>query len=117
MKKDTLEFKLKVANMRTHSWQFTSLDDKLDALKVMATQSDIGEEITDIETDPDFYYEHVYMQPFCDQYTWLICNDRPELLSRHEFMEEYLIYKNTKKFCGKMCAPVFIEVPEHLKNK
>jgi exonuclease SbcD len=51
LKKDTLEFKIKVANMRTHSWQFTTLDDKLDALKVMAQQSDIGEEITNIVID------------------------------------------------------------------
>jgi exonuclease SbcD len=51
LKKDTLEFKLKVANMRTHSWQFTTLDDKLAALKVMAQQSDIGEEITNIVID------------------------------------------------------------------
>ena len=51
LKKDTLEFKIKVANMRTHSWQFTTLDDKLDALKVMAQQSDIGDEITNIVID------------------------------------------------------------------
>ena len=51
MKKDTLEFKIKVAQMRTHSWQFTSLDDKLAALKVMAEQSEIGEEITNIVID------------------------------------------------------------------
>ena len=51
LKKDTLEFKLKVAHMRTHSWQFTSLDDKLAALKVMAEQSEIGEEITNIVVD------------------------------------------------------------------
>jgi len=51
LKKDTLEFKIKVANMRTHSWQFTTLDDKLDALKVMAQQSEIGEEITNIVID------------------------------------------------------------------
>jgi hypothetical protein len=37
--------------MRTHSWQFTTLDDKLDALKVMAQQSDIGDEITNIVID------------------------------------------------------------------
>jgi hypothetical protein len=51
LKKDTLEFKIKVAQMRTHSWQFTSLDDKLAALKVMAEQSEIGEEITSIVVD------------------------------------------------------------------
>ena len=51
LKKDTLEFKIKVAQMRTHSWQFTSLDDKLAALKVMAEQSDIGEDITNIVLD------------------------------------------------------------------
>lgn len=51
LKKDTLEFKIKVANMRTHSWQFTTLDDKLAALKVMAEQSDISEEITNIVLD------------------------------------------------------------------
>jgi exonuclease SbcD len=51
LKKDTLEFKIKVANMRTHSWQFTTLDDKLSALKVMAEQSDISEEITNIVID------------------------------------------------------------------
>ena len=51
LKKNTLEFKIKVANMRTHSWQFTTLDDKLDALKVMAQQSEIGEEITNIVVD------------------------------------------------------------------
>jgi exonuclease SbcD len=51
LKQDTLEFKIKVANMRTHSWQFTTLDDKLDALKVMAQQSEIGEEITNIVID------------------------------------------------------------------
>ena len=51
LKKDTLEFKIKVANMRTHSWQFTTLDDKLAALKVMAEQSDISEEITNIVID------------------------------------------------------------------
>jgi len=51
LKKDTLEFKIKVAQMRTHSWQFTSLDDKLAALKVMAEQSEIGEEITNIIID------------------------------------------------------------------
>jgi branched-chain amino acid transport system ATP-binding protein len=37
--------------MRTHSWQFTTLDDKLDALKVMAQQSEIGEEITNMRAD------------------------------------------------------------------
>jgi hypothetical protein len=37
--------------MRTHSWQFTTLDDKLAALKVMAEQSDISEEITNIVID------------------------------------------------------------------
>ena len=37
--------------MRTHTWQFTSLDDKLAALKVMAEQSEIGEEITNIVVD------------------------------------------------------------------
>jgi exonuclease SbcD len=51
LKKDTLEFKIKVAQMRTHSWQFTSLDDKLAALKVMAEQSEISEEITNIVID------------------------------------------------------------------
>jgi exonuclease SbcD len=51
LKKDTLEFKIKVAQMRTHTWQFTSLDDKLAALKVMAEQSEIGEEITSIVVD------------------------------------------------------------------
>ena len=51
LKQDTLEFKIKVAYMRTHSWQFTTLDDKLDALKVMAQQSEIGEEITNIVID------------------------------------------------------------------
>lgn len=51
LKKDTLEFKIKVAQMRTHTWQFTSLDDKLAALKVMAEQSEIGEEITNIVVD------------------------------------------------------------------
>jgi exonuclease SbcD len=51
LKKDTLEFKIKVANMRTHSWQFTTLEDKLAALKVMAKQSDISEEITNIVID------------------------------------------------------------------
>ena len=51
LKKDTLEFKIKVANMRTHSWQFTTLDDKLAALKVMAEQSNISEEITNIVID------------------------------------------------------------------
>ena len=50
-KSDTQEFKFKVASMRTHSWQFTSLDDKLAALKVMAEQSEIGEEITNIVID------------------------------------------------------------------
>jgi exonuclease SbcD len=51
LKKDTLEFKIKVAQMRTHSWQFTSLGDKLAALKVMAEQAEIGEEITNIVMD------------------------------------------------------------------
>ena len=48
LKQDTLEFKLKVANMRTSSWQFTNLDDKIAALKVKAEKVNINSEITDL---------------------------------------------------------------------
>ena len=47
-KSDTQEFKLKIASMRTHSWQFTSLDDKLEALKEMAKQAEVSDDITNI---------------------------------------------------------------------
>jgi DNA repair exonuclease SbcCD nuclease subunit len=48
LKKDTHEFKLKVANMRTTSWQFTNLDDKLSALKAKAENANISNEIIDL---------------------------------------------------------------------
>ena len=48
LKQNTLEFKLKVANMRTHSWQFTTLDDKLAALKAKAEKAEINEDIANI---------------------------------------------------------------------
>ena len=47
-KNETKEFKLKVASMRTNSWHFTTLDDKLVALKEMAKQADISDEISEI---------------------------------------------------------------------
>jgi DNA repair exonuclease SbcCD nuclease subunit len=47
-KNDTKDFKLKVANMRTNAWHFTTLDDKLVALKEMAKEAEISEEITNI---------------------------------------------------------------------
>lgn len=50
-KSDTQEFKLKVASMRTHSWQFTSLDDKLVALKDMAKQAEVSDEIANIAVE------------------------------------------------------------------
>ena len=48
LKQNTLEFKLKVANMRTHSWQFTTLDDKLAALKTKAEKAGIDNDIANI---------------------------------------------------------------------
>jgi DNA repair exonuclease SbcCD nuclease subunit len=48
LKKDTHEFKLKVANMRTTSWQFTNLDDKLSALRTKAENANISNEIIDL---------------------------------------------------------------------
>jgi hypothetical protein len=48
LKQNTLEFKLKVANMRTHSWQFTTLDDKLAALKAKAEKAGINDDIANI---------------------------------------------------------------------
>lgn len=48
LKQNTLEFKLKVANMRTHSWQFTTLDDKLAALKAKAEKAEINDDIANI---------------------------------------------------------------------
>ena len=48
LKQNTLEFKLKVANMRTDTWHFTTLDDKLAALKVKAQDANINDEIANI---------------------------------------------------------------------
>lgn len=48
LKRDTHDFKLKVANMRTTSWQFTNLDDKLAALRAKAESADISNEIIDL---------------------------------------------------------------------
>ena len=48
LKQNTLEFKLKVANMRTDTWHFTSLDDKLAALKAKAEEANINSEIANI---------------------------------------------------------------------
>jgi hypothetical protein len=50
-KSDTQEFKFKVASMRTHSWQFTSLDDKLVALKDMAKKADVSDDIAEIAVE------------------------------------------------------------------
>jgi len=71
----------------------------------------------DIETKHQYYYDFIYKQPFCDQYTWLIKNERPDLLMRSVFVDELLTFANTNKFCGKTYGKVFIVVPEHLKNK
>jgi hypothetical protein len=48
LKQNTLEFKLKVANMRTDTWHFTSLDDKLAAIKAKAEEANINSEIANI---------------------------------------------------------------------
>ena len=50
-KSDTQEFKFKIASMRTHSWQFTSLDDKLVALKDMAKKADVSDDIAEIAVE------------------------------------------------------------------
>jgi hypothetical protein len=71
----------------------------------------------DIETRHQYYYDFIYKQPFCDQYTWLIKNERPDLLMRNVFVDELLTFTNTNKFCGKTYGKVFIVVPEHLKDK
>ena len=82
-----------------------------------------GDEIDkdDIETKHQYYYSFIYRQPFCDQYTWLIKNERPDLLMRSVFLDELLTFTNTNKFCGKAYgktySKVFIVVPEHLKDK
>jgi hypothetical protein len=48
LKQNTLEFKLKVANMRTDTWHFTTLDDKLAAVKAKAEDANISDEIANI---------------------------------------------------------------------
>lgn len=47
-KAEIAEFKSKIASIRIHSWQFTSLDDKIQVLKQMATDNELSESITKI---------------------------------------------------------------------
>jgi hypothetical protein len=77
-------------------------------------------DMTKVCTTHNHYYDLIYMKPFCDQYTWLIKNDRPDLLMHDVFQAEFKIFTETNKFCGKNYTPpakVFVEVPEHLKDK
>lgn len=76
-------------------------------------------DMSNVDMRFDYYYNYIYLKPFCDQYTWLIRNERPDLLMRDVFAAEMLTFQKTNKFCGKTYSTnkVFIEVPDHLKDK
>jgi len=71
----------------------------------------------EIMDDPDFIFNNIYKKPFCDQYTWSVTHDRPDLLLKHVIKQEVLTFIATNKFCGKVFGKTIISVPEHLKDK
>ena len=71
----------------------------------------------EIMDDADFIFAFVYKQPFCDQYTWLINHERPDLLLTDVIKKELVIYNQTNKFCGKRYGKTVINLPEYLKDK
>lgn len=73
--------------------------------------------LDDVCKDANFYYEHVYKQPYCDQFTWLINNGRPELLITCVLEIEIKIYRLKNRFCGKSYGKLLIDIPEELKDK
>lgn len=74
-------------------------------------------DMNEIMDDPDFIFNNIYKKPFCDQYTWLVTNDRPDLLLRHVIKQEVSMFITTNKFCGKVFGKTIITIPEHLKDK
>ena len=76
-----------------------------------------GTGIDDVSMDAKFYYENVYKQPYCDQYTWLINNGRPDLLISYFLEMEIRDYFKTNRFCGKSYGKIMIDIPEELKGK
>jgi hypothetical protein len=67
--------------------------------------------------DPNFYYKYVYKRPYCDQFTWLITHDRPDLLIKHVLDLEVRIYNRVNRFCGKLYGNLVINVPKELRDK
>lgn len=76
-----------------------------------------GLTLSDVCTDANIYYEHVYKQPYCDQFTWLINNNRPDLLILDVLKMELSMYLKTNRFCGKSYGKLLIDIPEELKGK
>lgn len=68
-------------------------------------------------TDAKFYYENVYKQPYCDQFTWLITHERPDLLIPHVLEMETNMYFKTNRFCGKLYGKIVIDIPQELIGK
>jgi hypothetical protein len=67
--------------------------------------------------DDKFYYDHVYTQPYCDQFTWEITNGNPHLMTVSWLTNQYHQYLANGYFCGKNYNKIQIKISDELKDK
>jgi hypothetical protein len=88
--------------------------------KVIASElpNDITVEWVEQEIGNDeFFYKYVYQQPYCDQFAWLITNERPNLIRKYCLIKEHKNYIDTGLFCGKNYNKFQIKISDELKDK
>lgn len=88
--------------------------------KVIASEipNDISIELFEEEIGNDeFYYKYVYKQSYCDQFVWLITNEKPQLIRKACLIKERKTYVDTGFFCGKNYNKFQIKISDELKDK
>jgi hypothetical protein len=67
--------------------------------------------------DDKFYYDYVYTQPYCDQFTWEIKNGNPHFMMTISLKLLYDEYIKTGYFNGKNYNKFQIKISDELKEK
>jgi hypothetical protein len=67
--------------------------------------------------DDKDYYNYVYTQPYCDQFTWEITNGNPRLMTMPFLKLNYDEYIETGYYCGKNYNKIQIKISDELKDK
>ena len=85
--------------------------------QVISTHQEIDEEFLSTIGDDKFYYDYVYTQPYCDQFTWEIKNGNIGLLQTGLLKAYYDMFIENGHFIGRNYNNGWIKLSDELKNK